>query len=288
MKFYFQFILILFSFTTSFSQQKKKNVQITTFKEDSIYSHYLQRQVQLSLIIPNKVGHSMELLLCNDGQDFPALHLQPTIDSLLAHHHTKAFLTVGIHANDNRINEYGTAAQADYKNRGNRAGLHALFVINELIPYLEHHYAIQRSSEARVFAGFSLGGLSAFDIVWHNAQVFAKTGVFSGALWWRQKAEEDGYTDEHDRIIHKLVKAGLYKHGLKFWFQAGTNDEKDDRNNNGVIDAIDDTLDLIAALKAKGYHHNDVHYHEVAGGEHNPHTWGKAMPHFLKWAFGSE
>lgn len=274
--------LLFFSF--SYSQKNIKPVQQTTYKNDSIYSQYLQRNVTLSIIIPTQHQQKLSLLLVNDGQDFPALGMQASVESILGDNHILPFLTVGIHCNHERILEYGTAAQADYKNRGTKAGLYTLFVMNELIPYLEHHYSLKRDPEARVLAGFSLGGLSAFDIVWHHANVFSKVGVFSGALWWRQR--EEGYTDEHDRIIHKLVRAGLYKAGLKFWFEAGTNDEKDDRNNNGIIDAIDDTLDLMKELHQKGYNANaDTHYHQVEGGEHNPQTWGKVMPVFLKWAF---
>ena len=227
----------LLFFSLSYSQKNIKPVQQTTYKNDSIYSQYLQRTVTLSIIIPTQHQQKLSLLLINDGQDFPALGMQASVEAILGNNHILPFLTVGIHCNHERILEYGTAAQADYKNRGTKAGLYTLFVINELIPYLEHHYSLKREPEARVLAGFSLGGLSAFDIVWHHANVFSKVGVFSGALWWRQR--EEGYTDEHDRIIHKLVRAGLYKAGLKFWFEAGTNDEKDDRNNNGIIDAIE-------------------------------------------------
>ena len=103
-------------------------------------------------------------------------------------------------------------------------------------------------------AGLSLGGLSAMDIGWNNPAVFSKIGVFSGALWWRQKSEEEGYTDENDRIIHNIIKGGTYKKDMTFWFEAGTNDENSDRNNNGIIDAIDDTLDLMQELEfARAY-----------------------------------
>ena len=76
------------------------------------------------------------------------------------------------------------------------------------------------------------------------------------------------------------------KPDLKFWFQTGTDDERSDRNKNGVIDSIDDTLDLIAELTKKGYRpFYDVHYLEMKDGKHNTGTWAEAMPHFLKWAF---
>ncbi|MCK7556163.1 hypothetical protein MKQ70_14525 [Chitinophaga sedimenti] len=35
--------------------------------------------------------------------------------------------------------------------------------------------------------------------------------------------------------------------------QCGTADEQSDRNNNGIIDSVDDTESLIEALKTKGY-----------------------------------
>jgi enterochelin esterase-like enzyme len=72
---------------------------------------------------------------------------------------------------------------------------------------------------------------------------------------------------------------------MKFWFQNGTQDETDDRNNNGIIDAIDDTMALIDILTEKGYKpHEDIRYTEVEGGEHNTQTWKKVLPDFLKWA----
>jgi hypothetical protein len=68
---------------------------------------------------------------------------------------------------------------------------------------------------------------------------------------------------------------------------AGTQDETSDRNKNGVIDAIDDTLDLIATLREIGCSEEDLSYLELEGGRHEPATWAQVMPDFLRWAFGS-
>ena len=86
-----------------------------------------------------------------------------------------------------------------------------------------------------------------------------------------------------------MIRNGKLKPGLKFWFQTGTHDEQSDRNKNGVIDSIDDTLDLITELEKKGYRPvHDIQYLEIKGGKHTTGTWAEAMPHFLKWAFPSE
>ena len=69
--------------------------------------------------------------------------------------------------------------------------------------------------------------------------------------------------------------------------QTGSHDEKMDRNSNGIIDSIDDTLGLIEELEKKGYNHeNDIHYVNYEDGKHDVKTWGRAMPAFLKWGWG--
>ena len=87
--------------------------------------------------------------------------------------------------------------------------------------------------------------------------------------------------------MHLQVRRGKFRPGLRFWFETGTADETSDRNKNGIIDSIDDTVDLIKELEDKGFTRPaDVQYVEMVGGSHNTETWAKAMPKFLVWAFG--
>ena len=86
--------------------------------------------------------------------------------------------------------------------------------------------------------------------------------------------------------MHKQIKKGPYRPGLKFFFECGACDESADRNNNGIIDSIDDTLDLIKELKQKGYSDADIEYLELADGRHDVSTWGRAFPYFLQWGWG--
>ena len=82
------------------------------------------------------------------------------------------------------------------------------------------------------------------------------------------------------------IKSGNYAPWLKFFFECGAADEEDDRNNNGIIDSIDDTMDLIKELIAKGYDENAIHYLQIEDGKHDVETWARAMPEFLKWGWG--
>jgi enterochelin esterase-like enzyme len=87
--------------------------------------------------------------------------------------------------------------------------------------------------------------------------------------------------------MHQQIRNGKYAPWLKFFFQCGNLDEKKDRNKNGIIDSIDDTLDLIKELEAKGYDgKKDICYVELPEGKHDVATWSKAMPEFLKWGWG--
>jgi enterochelin esterase-like enzyme len=159
--------------------------------------------------------------------------------------------------------------------------------MTELIPYIHYRYPISKNPADNAIAGFSLGGLSATDIAWHHADYFGKVGAFSGSFWWRKRdAKSRLYSEHRDRIMHNVIRSGRYKKGLKFWFQTGQKDEQSDRNKNGVIDSIDDTLDLIVELTKKGYRpFHDIQYLELEDGQHNLETWGEALPHFLEWAF---
>ncbi len=252
-----------------------------------IKSAFLNRDVKIDCYLPVNISDpsSLHLLLINDGQNMDELGLAGILENLLRAHDIVPLLCVGIHAGD-RMMEYGTACCPDYLGRGNKARSYAHFIFDELIPFIKSSYRIPFFYE-KSFAGFSMGGLSALDLVWNNPQEFSKAGIFSGSLWWRTKSLNDGYNEETDRIAHDQIKKGKYVEGLKFFFQTGTMDETMDRNNNGIIDSIDDTLTLIDELVKKGYRRKkDIRYFEVKNGTHDVATWAKAMPEFLKWGWG--
>lgn len=229
----------------------------------------------------HKSSKSLGILFLNDGQDAEALQLLTRLNSSYRKLRLRPFILVAVPAVD-RMQTYGVGNQADYKGRGSKARPYSLFITKELLPALKERYRVSNTPRAHSFAGFSLGGLSALDIVWNHPDIFGQAGVFSGSLWWRSEAFDAKFPDAN-RIMHTQMKKGPLKPGMRFWFQTGTLDEKEDRNNNGVIDSIDDTKDLMAILKQLGY--QDIEYVEVEGGEHNPQTWGRILPQFLRWGF---
>jgi enterochelin esterase-like enzyme len=258
-------------------------------KLSGIYSQLLDRNVGVELFLPpgyDGSGKKYSLLILNDGQDSEAIALKATLEKLVTEKAIPEIIVAGVLAGD-RMQEYGVAAKGDYLGRGRTAKNYSKYIVGELIPYLLYRYPIDPSPAQHGIAGYSLGGLSAMDICWNHPDVFACVGVFSGSFWWRKRDTGSRfYSDHRDRLMHLQVRKGKFKPGLRFWFQTGTLDEWGDRNKNGIIDSIDDTLDLIAELTRKGYRpFRDIMYYEIEDGKHNQETWSAALPFFLIWAF---
>lgn len=254
-----------------------------------IHSKFLKRDAQIEMFLPKNVADTgkMSLLLINDGQDMPVMQFDNILEELYSSKAIEPVCCAAIACGEERIMEYGVAGKKDYLGRGAKAALYTKFVLMELLPLIHKKYHIQQFKEV-AFAGFSLGGLMALDIVWNHPNVFTKAGVFSGSLWWRSKDQADAkYDDDKHRIMQQVIRRGSFKPGLKFFFQTGKLDETADRNHNGIIDAIEDTLDHIDELKRKGYTAHDITYLELEDGHHDVLTWGRAMPAFLKWGWGT-
>ncbi len=267
-----------------------KNTKVNlTVENHVIYSNYLSREVKIDCYYPaNMIApEDMSLLLINDGQDLVAMNFEGILQNLYDQNEITPLLCVGFHCSEDRKNEYGTAKILDYKGRGAKAALYTRFIFEEALPFIRKNYPV-KSFKDKSYAGFSLGGLSAMDIVWNNPQEFKLAGVFSGSFWWRDKCQDDVDFDETiHRIMHRQVKEGQYYPWLKFFFEVGTQDETADRNNNGIIDAIDDTTSLIQELKCKGYGNDDIRYLELQDGRHDVPTWARSFPDFLKWGWGN-
>ena len=252
-----------------------------------IDSKFLRREVIVDCYLPNNVAEPalMSLLLVNDGQDLVTMKFEDILEKLYASNEIESVFCVGLHCSADRKNEYGTAKIPDYKGRGAKSTLYQRFIFEELLPFIHKTYQLFSFTE-KSFAGFSLGGLSALDIVWNNPRGFSKAGVFSGSFWWRDKAQEDAdFNEDVNRIMHRQVRESNFSPWLRFFFEVGTMDETADRNNNGVIDAIDDTISLIAELKNKGYKDEAIKYLELQDGKHDVPTWARAFPDFLKWGW---
>ncbi|HSN10043.1 MAG TPA: alpha/beta hydrolase-fold protein [Hanamia sp.] len=257
-------------------------------RKDEVYSRHLQKHISITVIstpVPNNKS-DFNLLLLNDGQDIEKLRVKTIVDSLYKKKLIRPLIVVGIYAFD-QMQEYGVAGKPDYKGNGASAEKYAGFITGELLPFIKKKAGVRKFNSI-TFAGCSLGGLSAFDVAWDNADKINKVGVFSGSFWLRDKDSKDSsYSDDKDRLIINKIRSSRKRPHLQYWFYAGDNEEKDDRDKDGIIDAVDDTKDLIDLIKKKNVAgSDDITYVEEKGGTHDYDSWSRAFPQFLVWAVG--
>lgn len=259
---------------------------MNTFQDFTIHhinSTSLNRNVRVDIYLPDHIRsvEKTDVLFVNDGQDLLKMDIHKMINGVGQNEH--ALVVVAIHAGKERKQEYGVAGIPDFMSRGSKAGEYSIFMIEELLPYISKIIGASAIRKKSV-AGFSLGGLMAFDLAIDFPSEFQAAGVFSGSFWWRSKDLKDGYQEDRDRIMHAKIRTKRGNPHQRFFLQTGALDEKADRNNNGIIDSIDDTLDIIKELEQIGFKkEHQIKYVQLSDGSHDIATWNKAMPEFLYW-----
>ena len=254
--------------------------------EHDFDSRSLGRAVHVTIVLPPfyrlNVLSRYPLAIFNDGQDFGRLGLVERLRDGYSGGTVRPRIVVGVHADGRRMREYGTSQVADHAGRGDLAAAHRRFLTTELMPWLWRQFCVARRRQDIALAGFSLGGLSAFDVTWQHAHTFGAVGCFSPSFWWRSAPfrEED---PDADRIVVETVRHASAAPPLAYYFAAGTAEETSDRNGNGVIDVIDDVEAVVSGLRTLGVAEHCLRFDVVEGGQHDPASWGPQVMTWLSW-----
>ena len=261
-------------------------------------------------------GKRYPVLYANDGQDMDAVGLVPTLTKLCREHAIREPIVVAVHMLHDRASGYGLSDRATHRSIvggsrigpiGTRAYDYSRWVAQQLVPYIDVHYRTLRSARARSVLGWSLGALNAFNLGWEYPQVFGTVGAFSPSFWLAADRSNDNAA-QRTRLAQRMVDRGPKRKGMRFWFAAGTAEETNDRDHDGVIDVIDDLDDLVGGYRAPdGFHERglrqlgyrinmdcaahpdsaaDVSVYLLPGGHHNQASWAKMLPPFLRWDYG--
>lgn len=261
--------------------ERLEQFDTVTVETIELQSELLKRSVRIDFYhSEHKVENGeFTLMLVNDGQDLATMNFE---NILAAHSTENNLLVAGIHSSADRSQEYGMSAGTNFEGMGARAALYERFVVDELLPFIRSRFHYLHFSNIS-FAGFSQGGLSAFDIAWNNPGIFSGAVVFSGSFWWRSVDKQDKkYDPWQHRMMHRQVEESERRDGMKFFFSCGDHDEGEDRNRNGVIDSIDDTIDLMRLLIRKDYREGrDFFYMQVQNGRHDLKSWAKAWEEYF-------
>lgn len=234
---------------------------------------------------PGGVRPTTPVLLALDGQNMPAWRLEEALARVADRGRRASPLVVAIPSGKDRIDEYGLAGALDFGGRGKRAAEFQRFLVERVLPAVRARYGISPDPARTGVMGSSLGGLAAFDLAWRYPGTFGFAGILSGSFWWRG---EDGpvAVKQASRLAHRQVRTSPPRPVTQhLWFSVGTKEETDDRDGNGVIDAVQDTTELLDELERQGWKRGkDFQYVLVEGGEHNEAAWAKVLPDFLDWA----
>ena len=257
------------------------------------------------------------VLYANDGQDMAAVGLQETLNRLYAEHAMRPVIVVAIDMLADRASGYGLSDRQAKRSVvgdsrigliGSKAYAYSDWVATRLVPYVDGHYRTQATRKGRTILGWSLGGLSAFNLGWQYPDVFGTVGAFSPSFWLAAD-RSNAQAVESSRLAQAMVNDSNHRRDLRWWFSVGGREETNDRNGNGVIDAVEDVQDLIGGYRAPDGSHvrglRDLGYevdmdygdhpsrraavafYLLPDGEHNQATWNRMLPVFLQWAYGT-
>ncbi len=258
------------------------------------------------------------VLYLNDGQDAEAVVLQATLNDLIDRNEIQPLIAVAIDMPPDRIGAYGFSDRAGQHGLvsplrvgaiGTQAHTYSEWLAKQLIPAIDAKYRTRARADARTILGWSLGAVNALNLGWQYPEVFANVGGFSPSLWLSPQPDKIDQI-QSNRFAQRMIAAGAYHPGSRFFFAMGDAEETDDRDGDGVIDVLDDTRDLLSGwheaedgnhvrqsgLRQLGHSVNLDHAVKVtradaslfllAGGKHEQASWAKMLPVFLRWAYG--
>jgi len=271
---------------------------------------FAPERIHVTVYLPPDYAHTTArypVLYANDGQDMQAVGLQATLATLYREHAVEPLIVVAIDMLHDRASGYGLSDRRRGQSvvGGSRIGAIGLkaadyssWVATSLVPYIDAHYRTRAVARQRTVMGWSLGALNAFDLGWNYPDVFGQVGAMSPSFWLAGD-RSDAVAVQRSRLAQAMVDRGPKREGLRFWFAAGTAEETNDRDHDGVIDVIDDLRDLVDGYRGNGVQRGglrqlgystsgpraDVTVYLLPDGHHQQASWAKMLPVFLRWAF---
>lgn len=253
---------------------------ITVLHTRQFTSSHLAESQRWAVYLPQQEDLvDLPLVVLFDGQNNDRLQILQTLDKLWSQQGIRPFALVALWAGSARLDNYGIPGHPDYQGRGSRGEAFGRFLLEEFLPELEKNYPITTNPKKRFLIGFSFTGLGALAQVLHKPGQWGGAAVMSGSFWWR--SGEDG---QNTRIILDVIRnLASFPRTHRFWMMAGDAEETSDRDNDGIIDVVDDTMDVIAALQTKGYPADQLYFRLVAGGRHHESSWAAHLGDALTW-----
>lgn len=195
-----------------------------------------------------------------------------TADRLARAGRIRPVILVGIDNTGARLDEYGLYPEPAH-DAGGRGEDYALFVLEELKPFIDRTYRTLPGRKDTGVCGSSMGGLVSLTMAWKHPRRIGLCGVLSPALWWAR-----------GRVLDELEDDNAWMRRVRFWLCMGTREG----NRRGHVSPhlartrrLVDIFDSACLVPGRDYC-----YWEVAGGEHNEAAWAARFDKVLLYLFG--
>ncbi len=236
------------------------------------------------------------VLYMHDGQDAKEVQVEATLNALSNLQLSEPMIVVGIHMLPDRMGIYGLCDRGSRRNLvantkygpvGKRACDYSEWVSRELVPFVDAHYATRKDAEGRMSLGWSLGAVAAFNLGWQYPELFHKIGMFSPSLWLGTDSRTPLKAQQTRWIQNLVQQRAQVPKNLRIYIAIGDQEDQDDRDGDGVNDALDDVQDWVNGWQGRrGLKQRRIPYvlRVYAGEKHNQTAWRHMLPRFLVWA----
>jgi predicted alpha/beta superfamily hydrolase len=152
-------------------------------------------------------------------------------------------IVVGIYNTPDRLEEY-TWHPSLFNGYpcGGKGPAYARFVVEELKPWIDHHYRTLPQGGYSGLMGSSLGAIISFYIARAYPGVFTRLALMSPTVYWA-----------HHQILNDTHNFPL---DLRLWVDIGTEEGR----NRETEETVESTQDFVHALELRGY----TRYHDLA------------------------
>lgn len=225
-------------------------------------------------------GRRYPVLYLNDGQNlFEAStsytgvewQVDETAARLIHERHIPPMIVVGIdNAQAGRMREYVPYRSADIPEKRVEGKRYPEFLFNEVFPYVNRRYRIERGPENRGIGGSSLGALISLYTAISYPREFGRLLLESPSLYVANR-----------RLIRDSARARHWPQ--RVFLGIGTHETTDEYKNQQVVE---DVLALTDVLRKAGLGAERLKVDVEPGANHSESAWAKRFPEALTFLYG--
>lgn len=224
--------------------------------EEILYSEYLQEEVPLLIYMPDTYMpmQTYQLLIASDGRDyFQYGKLGAVVQELMDESEIEDTIVVGIPYQDKYIR------REMYHPEGEKQAAYIRFVAEELLPFLEERFSLEKDREARGLIGDSLAATVSLMIATTYPHLFSRVAMHSP---FSNETVIEAVTTLDDTLP------------FTFYHVIGTEEHKVATTGDGIQNFLEPNRELHRIFQKK----QSDYFFEEFEGNHTWKYWQKDVP----------